>query len=32
MGWEFELDFRQHPLHRAVAYGLTAVLAIGMHI
>jgi hypothetical protein len=29
MDWEFELDFRQHPSHRAVGYGLTAVLAIG---
>jgi hypothetical protein len=29
MGWEFELDFRQHPSHRAVFYGLLAILAIG---
>jgi hypothetical protein len=29
MGWEFELDFRQHPSHRAVFYGVSAILAIG---
>jgi hypothetical protein len=29
MGWEFDLDFRQHPWHRAIAYGFTALLAIG---
>ncbi len=29
MSWEFELDFRQHPSHRVVAYGVTAILTIG---
>lgn len=29
MDWEFELDFRQHPSHRAVLYGLSAILAFG---
>jgi hypothetical protein len=29
MAWEFELDFRQHPSHRAVLYGVLAILAIG---
>ena len=27
--WEFELDFRQHPSHRAIVYGVSAILAIG---
>ena len=29
MDWEFELDFRQHPSHRAIVYGVSAILAIG---
>jgi hypothetical protein len=29
MDWEFELDFRAHPSHRAVVYLITAVLATG---
>jgi hypothetical protein len=29
MDWEFELDFRQHPSHRAAFYGLSATIAIG---
>jgi Family of unknown function (DUF5677) len=29
MGWEFELDSRQHPSHRAALYGVLAILAIG---
>lgn len=27
MAWEFELDFRQHPLHRAIADGFILALA-----
>jgi hypothetical protein len=26
--WEFELDFRKHPLHRAVVYGVLGTLAL----
>jgi hypothetical protein len=29
MGWEFELDFRQHPWHRAVEYVVLGLLALG---
>lgn len=28
MDWEFELDFRQHPTHRAVEYGVHGVLVV----
>ena len=30
MDWEFELDYRQHPAHRVVMYGVVAVLATGV--
>ena len=29
MDWEFELDFRQHPWHRTVVYGVSTIPAIG---
>ena len=29
MDWEFELDFQQHPSHKAFAYGVAAILAAG---
>ena len=29
MDWEIELDFRQYPSHRAIVYGVSAILAIG---
>jgi len=29
MDWEFELDFLQHPSHRAIVYGVSAILAFG---
>ena len=30
MGWEFfELDYRQHPSHRAVLYAVAAILSVG---
>ena len=29
MDWEIELDFRQHPSHKALAYGVAAILAVG---
>jgi hypothetical protein len=29
MDWEFELDFRQHPSHRAIVYGVSAILGLG---
>jgi hypothetical protein len=28
MDWEFELDFRQHPWHRAVEYGVLGMLVL----
>lgn len=28
MDWEFELDFRQHPWHRAVSYGALGLLVL----
>jgi hypothetical protein len=28
MDWEFELDLRQHPMHRAVEYGVLGVLVL----
>lgn len=30
MDWEFELDYRQHPWHRAVAYGFQGILVVGV--
>ena len=30
MDWEFELDFRQHPVHRVVMFGVVGVLAAGV--
>lgn len=30
MGWEFELDYRQHPSHRIAMYGLQGVLVVGV--
>ena len=30
MDWEFELDYRQHPAHRVVMYGVVGVLAAGV--
>ncbi|SRR5713226_7482967 len=27
--WEFELDFREHPSHRAILYAVTGILALG---
>ncbi len=29
MSWEFELDFRQHPWHRAMEYAVLGVLSLG---
>jgi hypothetical protein len=29
MGWEIELDLRQHPLHRGIMYSVAAILALG---
>ena len=29
MDWEFELDFRQHPSHRAILYAVTGILTLG---
>jgi hypothetical protein len=28
MAWEFELDFRQHPSHRAVADALLGLMSV----
>lgn len=28
MDWEFELDFRQHPWHRALSYGALGLLVL----
>lgn len=28
LDWEFELDFRQHPWHRAVEYGVLGMLVL----
>jgi hypothetical protein len=28
LDWEFELDFRQHPWHRAVGYGTLGMLVL----
>jgi hypothetical protein len=30
MGWEFELDYRQHPSHRVAMYGLLGTLVLGV--
>ena len=30
MGWEFGLDYRQHPSHRIAMYGLQGVLVVGV--
>jgi hypothetical protein len=30
MDWEFELDYRQHPWHRTVVYGLQGILVVGV--
>jgi hypothetical protein len=30
MDWEFELDYRQHPAHRVVMYGVVGLLAAGV--
>ena len=30
MDWEFELDFRQHPEHRVVMFGIVGVLVAGV--
>jgi len=30
MDWEFELDYRQHPWHRAVTHGFQGILVIGV--
>jgi len=30
MDWEFELDYRQHPAHRFVMYGVVGVLVAGV--
>jgi|KBSSwiStaDraftv2_1062776.scaffolds.fasta_scaffold428360_1 hypothetical protein len=30
MDWEFELDYRQHPWHRAVMYGFQGILVVGV--
>jgi hypothetical protein len=30
MGWEFELDYRQHPSHRVAMYTLQGVLVVGV--
>jgi hypothetical protein len=30
VGWEFELDYRQHPAHRIAMYGLQGVLVFGV--
>jgi hypothetical protein len=29
MGWEFELDYRQHPSHRVAMYGFLGALVLG---
>jgi hypothetical protein len=30
MGWEFELDYQQHPPHRVVMYGFLGALVVGV--
>jgi hypothetical protein len=30
MDWEFQLDFRQHPAHRVVMFGIVGVLMSGV--
>ena len=30
MGWEFELDYRQHPSHRVAMYGFLGTLVLGV--
>jgi hypothetical protein len=29
LAWEFESDYRQHPMHRVVAYALLGLLNLG---
>jgi hypothetical protein len=29
MGWEFELDYQQHPSHRVAMYGFLGALVVG---